>query len=162
MVSVTAVLLVALTVDGLPAQSYYKSLSSSSSSFDRRDTSSLLYVWLCRLSRNLLRALKGHKRMNTAPLTEPLSLPESVNGASVDASPPLSADVARRRRRRWSPMDRSVSSHLKQVTSDHLTDAPSRFSAPRRASSRFLFPGLDLVCPLRGENLEYFRAEENN
>lgn len=163
MVSVTAVLLVALTVEGLPAQSYYKS-SSSSSSLDRRDTSSLLYVWLCRLSRNLLRALKGHKGMNTAPLTDPNLLTER-------ASPPRRLPLCTSRTPRlMSPGGGGrdgvrwiapVSSHLKRVTSTHLTDAPSRFSAPRRASSRFLFPGLDLVCPLWGENFEYFRTKEN-
>lgn len=83
MVSVTAVLLVALTVDGLPAQSYIESSSSSSSSLGRRDTSSLLYVWLCPLSRNLLRALTGQKGMNAAPLAEPLSSSESVDGAAA-------------------------------------------------------------------------------
>lgn len=78
MVSVAAVLIVAphyCQGDGGPAQSYCKSIFIVIIiAINRLDTSSVLYIWLCRLSRNLLRTLKGHKGMNTSPLTEPLSL----------------------------------------------------------------------------------------
>lgn len=94
LVSVTAVLLVALTVDGPPAQSprspppphpahhhrhLYHHGRHCRHHHDGQDTSLLLYVWLCRL----LRALTGHKGMNTASPSEPHSSPDSATRAIV-------------------------------------------------------------------------------
>lgn len=121
LVSVTAVLLVARTVDGPPAQSprspppppprpahhrhhhlYYHGRHCRHH-HDGQDTSLLLYVWLCRL----LRALTGHKGMNTASPSEPHSSPDSVTRAIVSGRlsccppqppPPPSAWWRRRRR----------------------------------------------------------------
>lgn len=70
LVSVTAVLLVALTVDGPPAQDPPPPYQHRHHHHhDGQDTPSLLYVWLCRL----LRALTGHKGTNTALPSEPHS-----------------------------------------------------------------------------------------
>lgn len=88
MVSVAAVLLVALTVDGPSAQSprspplpahHHHHHGHHCHHHNGQDTSSLLYVWLCRL----LRALPGHKGMNTASPSEPHSPPDSVTRAIV-------------------------------------------------------------------------------
>lgn len=149
MVSVTAVL-GALTVDGPPAQSYIESSSSSSSSssLGRRDASSLLYVWLCRLSRNLLRALTGQKGMNSAPLTEQAA-PPAVCPSLLSQTPGLMS--------RWSLC---VLPRSGVFSTPRTSDKSSAYRRPVLVSC-FLFLGLDLVCLPQGEHLEYFHAKEN-
>lgn len=62
-----------------------------------QDASLFLYIWLCRLSRNLLRTLKGHKGMNTAHWLSlslyPNMLMEQASASATARTPGLTPEA---------------------------------------------------------------------